>query len=58
LNPLLFARSYELMLQAYYQAHLFGDTFLQPTLSFIPAPGAAANLPSAVAATLRLSVLF
>lgn len=58
LNPLLFARSYEFMLQAYYQAHLFGDTFLQPTLSFIPAPGAAANLPSAVAATLRLSVLF
>jgi len=58
LNPVLFARPYELMFQAYYQAHLFAATFLQPTVSFIPTPGAAPDLPSTVTTTLRLIVLF
>src|SRR5882724_998975 len=58
LNPVLFARPYELMFQAYYQAHLFAATFLQPTVSFIPTPGAAPDLPSTLTTTLRLTVLF
>jgi len=58
LNPALFARSAELMIQAYYQAHLLGSTFLQPTVTFIPAPGASADIPATVTTTLRLTVLF
>jgi porin len=58
LNPVLFARPSELMFQAYYQAHLFAATFLQPTVSFIPTPGAAPDLPPTLTTTLRLIVLF
>ena len=58
LNPVLFVRPTELMFQAYYQAHLFAATFLQPTVSFIPTPGAAPNLPPTLTTTLRLTVLF
>jgi len=32
-------RSNELILQAYYQAHVVGGIFLQPTLSYVPIPG-------------------
>jgi porin len=58
LNPHLFARPSELMFQAYYQAHLFATTFLQPTVSYIPTPGASPTLPGALTTTLRLTVLF
>ncbi|HEX9557046.1 MAG TPA: carbohydrate porin [Reyranella sp.] len=58
LNPNLFARPSELMFQAYYQAHLFAATFLQPTISYIPTPGASPTLPGALTTTLRLTVLF
>jgi len=46
------------MFQAYYQAHLFGTTFLQPTVTYIPTPGASPDLPGALTTTLRLTVLF
>jgi porin len=58
LNPNLFQRQSELMFQAYYQAHLFASTFLQPTITYIPTPGLSPNLPGALATTLRLTVLF
>jgi porin len=58
LNPNLFVRQTEVMLQAYYQAHLFAATFLQPTVTYIPTPGAAPDLGGALATTLRLTVLF
>lgn len=58
LNPNLFERQYELMFQAYYQAHLFATTFLQPTLTYIPTPGSSPTTPGALAGTLRLAVLF
>jgi porin len=58
LNPVLYFQPYELMFQAYYQAHLYAATFLQPTVSFIPAPGAAPNLPPTLTTTMRLTVLF
>jgi porin len=58
LNPNLFERQYELMFQVYYQAHLYATTFLQPTVTYIPTPGASPSLPGALATTLRLTVLF
>lgn len=58
LNPSLFDRPAEVMLQAYYQAHLFAATFLQPTVSYIPTPGASSATPGALALTMRLTVLF
>jgi porin len=58
LNPNLFVRQTELMFQAYYQAHLYAATFLQPTISYIPTPGASPNTPGALAMTMRLTVLF
>lgn len=58
LNPALFDRPAEVMLQAYYQAHLFGATFLQPTVSYIPTPGLSSATPGALALTMRLTVLF
>ncbi|MPZ36148.1 MAG: porin [Rhodospirillales bacterium] len=58
LQPNIFQRQYELMFQAYYQAHLFATTFLQPTVTYIPTPGASPNLPGTLATTLRLTVLF
>ncbi len=58
LNQNIFQRQNELMFQGYYQAHLFSTTFLQPTLTYIPTPGASPTLPGALAGTLRLTVLF
>ncbi len=58
LNPTLFVPSTELMFQAYYQAHVVAGLYLQPTLSYIPNPGAAPNLPGAWASTLRMVFLF
>ncbi len=58
LNPKIFQRPTELMFQAYYQAQVANAVFLQPTLSYIPTPGAAPNLAGAWAGTLRLTVLF
>jgi porin len=58
LNPNLFARQTDLMFQAYYQAHLFAATFLQPTISYIPIPGASPTVPGALTMTMRLTVLF
>ena len=58
LNPNLFDRSSELMFQGYYQAHLFAGTFFQPAVSYIPTPGASADLGSAWALTFRFTVLF
>jgi carbohydrate-selective porin OprB len=37
---------------------MFATTFLQPTVTFIPTPGAAPNLPAALTMTMRLTVLF
>lgn len=58
LNPTQFQRPTELMFQAYYQAHLFAATFLQPTVTYIPTPGLSPDLPGALTTTLRLTLLF
>lgn len=58
LNHRLFTRKSELMLQAYYQAHCFHTTYLEPVLSYIPLPGGGNDLPQTVAATLQMITLF
>jgi porin len=58
LNPNIFKRNSELMVQSYYQAQIANGLYLQPTLTYIPTPGASPDYPSAWAATLRLTVLF
>ena len=58
MNQNIFAQASELMFQAYYQAHVYSTIFLQPTVSYIPTPAAAPNLPGALALTMRLTVLF
>jgi porin len=58
LNQNIFARHDEWMLQAYYQAHLFGTAYFQPAVTFIPNPGASPAAGAAWALTLRLLILF
>lgn len=58
LNPNIFKRSSELMLQSYYQARVGNGIYIQPTLTYIPTPGASPSLNSAWAATLRLTLIF
>jgi len=58
LNPRIFNRSSELMFQTYYQAHIYGGAFFQPTFSYIPTPGASSSLGGAYAMTLRFTLLF
>ncbi len=58
LNQRLFTRKTELMLQGYYQAHLFHNTYLEPVISYIPTPGGGDNLPSTWTATVQMINLF
>lgn len=51
-------RSNELMIATYYQMHLVGSTFFQPTLSYVPNPGVRPGTPGAVALTSQVMVLF
>jgi len=58
LNRNIYARRDEWMLQAYYQAHLFGTAYFQPAVTFIPNPGANPNLSPTWTLTMRLLILF
>jgi len=58
LNEDLLPRSNEFMFQAYYQAHLVYDLYLQPVITYIPNPGASATAHGAVASTLRMMFFF
>lgn len=58
LNPRLFTRKTEWMLQGYYQAHLFHTSYLEPVLTYIPNPGGGDHLPQTVIATLQMITLF
>ncbi len=51
-------RDNEVMLAAYYQLHLIGDIYLQPTITYIPNPGASRSFSPATAITLRATILF
>jgi porin len=58
LNPHLFTRYSEFMLQAYYQGQIYKSTYFQPVISYIPNPGANPAKSNAVAITGRLFALF
>jgi porin len=58
MNPHLFTQPAEVVLQAYYQAHVVAAIFLQPTISYVPTPAAVPGTPGALATTLRLTMLF
>jgi porin len=58
LNTNIFARSHETIVQGYYQASLFSNLSVQPTLTYIASPGASASASDAWAASLRVTVLF
>ena len=58
LNENLGFRGSEVMLAAYYQAHVWGDIYVQPTVTHVPNPGQSRNLSPATAITLRATVLF
>jgi len=58
LNKRLFERKSELMLQTYYQAHLFLNTFIEPVLSYIPFPGGGKDLPQTCIFSVQVINLF
>lgn len=51
-------RNNEVMMAAYYQLHLIGDIYLQPTLTYVPNPGGNRTFSPATAITLRATILF
>ena len=58
LNQNIFKRDSELMLQAYYQAHITHGVFFEPAISYIPTPGANPKFDAAWGLTLRAICLF
>lgn len=58
LNDALLPRSNEFMFQAYYQAHIIYDLYLQPVITYIPNPGASATAKGAVASSVRMMFFF
>ena len=58
LNHRIFIRKSELMLQGYYQAHLFHTTYLEPVITYIPTPGGGNDLPQTWIATIQMMTLF
>jgi porin len=58
LNENLGFRNNEVMLQAYYQMHLVGDIYFQPTVTYIPNPGASPTLSPATAISMQITILF
>ena len=58
LNQNLGFRSNEVMLAAYYQMHLLGDIYFQPTVTYVPNPGQSRSLSPATAITMRITALF
>lgn len=51
-------RDNEVMLQAYYQLHVIGDIYLQPTVTYIPNPGQNRSFSPATAISLHVTILF
>jgi porin len=43
--PLERTNSTEILTQFYYQAHLIGDIYFQPTFTYVPNPGAHDKTP-------------
>lgn len=58
MNTNNFNHQNELLLQAYYQAKVISDIYLEPAISYIPSPASNATSNNAWAGTLRAIVLF
>jgi porin len=58
LNPNNYTQDTELVLQAYYQAHVGGPVYTETALSYIPHPAAEPGLDAALAVTQQLIVPF
>jgi porin len=58
LNPNNFDQETELVLQAYYQAHVRGPIYTETALSYIPHPAAEPGVDAALAITQQLIVPF
>ncbi len=58
LNHRVTNRSSELMLQAYYQAHIYLSIYLEPGLTYLPTPGADKTIAPTWAGTLQVIGLF
>ncbi len=58
LNPNSFNQSNELILQAYYQAQIIPNIYLEPVVSYIPSPGTNGSRNNAWAGTLRAIIVF
>lgn len=58
LNEHLGFRSDEVILSAYYQAHVVGDIYFQPTVTYVPNPGQSRDLSPVTAITMRITALF
>lgn len=58
LNPHIFSRYSELMIQGYYQTQVYKFIYFQPVLSYIPNPGAHPTKSNVCTLTGRMIVLF
>lgn len=58
MNTNQFNHQNELVLQAYYQAKIISDIFLEPAISYIPTPASNNTRNNAWAGTFRVIVLF
>lgn len=58
LNQHLFSRYSEVMFQAYYQGQIYGSTYFQPVISYIPFPGEHPTKTNVFTFTGRLIALF
>jgi porin len=62
LNGALESQDTEVITQIYYQAHLAGEVYLQPTFTYVPHPGIRSpsndTYPAATSVILQLTVLF
>ncbi len=58
LNPHLFSRFSELMLQGYYQLQILSSIYFESSLSYIPNPGAHPDRSNVAALTNRMTFLF
>ncbi|WP_201759057.1 carbohydrate porin [Acidisarcina polymorpha] len=51
-------RNSEAIIQGYYQIHLVGGIYFQPTLTYVPDPGKTPSLSAATAVTMRVTLLY
>lgn len=58
LNPNIYQRDSELLTQAYYQARVFENLYVQPVVSYVRHPGASPSYSDAWTVTFRVTTLF